>query len=186
MIKKFLAVMFLGIVFVSKLFSQSNAECFSCHDDKTLTMERHGKIISLYVDPKKFENSTHGALSCVDCHIGFNPEEIPHKGKIEPVDCSPCHSMEVSGFKSSKHSLKLKCASCHGGIHEIVKVSRDIFVNKCSSCHKKEFEDFRTSVHFSFNKGADCIACHGSHSIKFASSDRLLSKPYAPYDNPSN
>ncbi|CUS78001.1 formate dehydrogenase, gamma subunit [Candidatus Kryptonium thompsonii] len=174
MIKKFLAVMFLGIVFVSKLFSQSNAECFSCHDDKTLTMERHGKIISLYVDPKKFENSTHGALSCVDCHIGFNPEEIPHKGKIEPVDCSPCHSMEVSGFKSSKHSLKLKCASCHGGIHEIVKVSRDIFVNKCSSCHKKEFEDFRTSVHFSFNKGADCIACHGSHSIKFASSDVCL------------
>lgn len=175
MIKRCFKFAFLLLIMFSiKVFSQTNADCFSCHDDKTLTMEKYGKVISLYVNPAKFDNSLHGSLSCIDCHRDFNPEEIPHKEKIEPVDCSSCHSEEVAGFKSSKHFSKIKCESCHGNIHELVKTKRLDFVDKCSGCHKSEFEDFKTSVHYKFKNGADCISCHGYHSIKFASSDVCL------------
>lgn len=174
MLKKITFVFFIIAFLTANSISQSNSDCLACHDDKTLTMERGGKLISLYVDSEKFEKSVHGSLSCVDCHIGFNPDEITHKDKIEPVDCSTCHDKEVGDFSSSKHFKKINCLSCHGNAHEIVKFSRLDLIAKCSSCHEEEFEDFKTSVHFKFKNGADCISCHGYHSIKFTSSDVCL------------
>ncbi|MCX7761872.1 MAG: cytochrome b/b6 domain-containing protein [Candidatus Kryptonium sp.] len=171
MIRKILIFVILISTFSFRLSAQTNADCFSCHDDKTLTMEKNGKVISLYVDPKKFEASVHGSLSCVDCHENFNPEEIPHKEKIEPVNCSSCHLDAVKGFELSKHSKKINCASCHGDAHELVKTSKVNFVSRCSACHTKEFQDYKVSVHFSSKGGSDCISCHGYHVIKIASSD---------------
>ncbi len=172
---KFIISAFLfGMVLSVNSLAQSNSDCLACHDDKMLTMERNGKVISLYVDLKKFEKSVHGSLSCVDCHTGFNPDEIPHKEMIEPVDCAVCHDTGVKDFKTSKHFKKFDCSSCHGDAHFVVKISRSNFVGRCSSCHKSEFDDFKTSVHFKFKNGADCISCHGYHLIKFASSDICL------------
>ncbi len=174
MLKRITLAFFVGVLLSANSTSQSSSDCLVCHDDKTLTLKRDGKVISLYVDSKKYESSVHGSLNCVDCHTGFNPDEIPHKERIEPVDCSVCHNDEVVAFKLTKHSKKINCLSCHGNAHEIVKFSRSEFVGRCSSCHKKEFDDFKTSVHFKFKNGADCISCHGYHLIKFASSDVCL------------
>ncbi|CUT01147.1 cytochrome c3 family protein [Candidatus Kryptobacter tengchongensis] len=171
MIRKLSIFSILSVIFILKLSAQTNADCFACHEDKTLIMEKGGRVISLYINSNEFNKSLHGSLNCVDCHEQFNPEEIPHKEKIEPVNCSNCHLDEVSSFKSSKHFGKINCISCHGNAHKIVKVSRADFTKQCSSCHKKEFEDYKISAHFSFKNGADCISCHGYHSIKFASSD---------------
>jgi len=174
MMKKIIFVFLIEIILSVGLIAQSNTDCLACHDDKTLTMERGGKIISLYVNSGKFENSVHGSLNCVDCHEGFNPDEIPHKEKIEPVNCSTCHSDEVGSFKSSRHFEKINCLSCHGNAHEIVKSSRLSFTDRCSSCHKKESEDFRASVHFKSKNGADCISCHEYHLVKIPSSSVCL------------
>jgi nitrate/TMAO reductase-like tetraheme cytochrome c subunit len=105
MLGKAFKTFLLILILKAPLLSQDNSQCFACHDDKTLTMERAGKVISLYVDQRKFEKSVHSSLSCVDCHSGFNPDEIPHKERIEPVDCSTCHESEVVEFKKSKLEL---------------------------------------------------------------------------------
>jgi formate dehydrogenase gamma subunit len=174
MLGKAFKTFLLILILKAPLLSQDNSQCFACHDDKTLTMERAGKVISLYVDQRKFEKSVHSSLSCVDCHSGFNPDEIPHKERIEPVDCSTCHESEVVEFKKSKHAKVGGCSSCHGDAHGIVKTSHSDFVVRCSSCHVKEFGDYKFSVHAGVKNGADCINCHGYHSIKFASSDVCL------------
>ena len=51
-----------------------------------------GKEVSIFVDAKVLAKSPHKNLSCVSCHVGFDPDAMPHKEKIEPVSCVSCHN----------------------------------------------------------------------------------------------
>ncbi len=35
--------------------------------------------------------SPHKKLQSVSCHIGFNPEKMPNKENIKPINCTTCH-----------------------------------------------------------------------------------------------
>ena len=173
-------IIFLSFGIQSYLFAQSNDDCLMCHSDNTLTMEQGGKEVSIFVDAKVLAKSPHKNLSCVSCHVGFDPDEMPHKENIEPVNCMSCHNnapvkhlfhpqmLRANGVDGSKD---INCKNCHG-THNIVspKVPGSKFyitniVNACGSCHQDKKVEFETSAHANGLregiKGApNCITCH--------------------------
>ena len=168
----------------------SNEACLQCHD----------------VNQKKFNDSAHGSLNCIDCHTDIKAN--PHQDHVAPVDCAVCHDKEAKSWLNSDHargmvkisSLTSSCAQCHGPAHEIVAVddpnspvNRKNIPTTCAACHQKqqstlgffltkEGKTYLGSVHgLSFKQGTDtkaavCSDCHGAHDINKASN--RLSKLY--------
>jgi cytochrome b subunit of formate dehydrogenase len=161
--------------------SQTNDECLACHGDKSTTMEKSGKSISLFVDQNIFGKTVHNGLSCIDCHSGFNAGEIPHAKKITAVKCLTCHDgTNVESYTKSVHAnVKggARCKDCHG-THNIVSqkamqttewMKNEVQV--CGSCHPQIVNHYLNSSHgnalTSGVKGAPfCSDCHGEHTIK--------------------
>jgi len=141
-----------GIYFIPvKLFAQDNDTCLSCHEDKDLSVTHGKKKISLYFDKKKLAKSIHNGVKCIQCHVGVNPEEIPHSKNPRNVKCGGCHKNEQALYNDCLHGkasskgdpLAPKCQSCHGS-HEIVS-NKDRkspvyplnVPSLCGKCHKE-------------------------------------------------
>ena len=189
-------ISFLTLNSQSSLVAQSNDDCLMCHEDDTMTMEKGGKEISLFVNPKVLSNSTHKNLNCVSCHVGFDPEELPHKENIQPIDCKLCHKdaptkhpfhpqmMRAAGSNGTKD---VSCKNCHG-THDVkspnTKASKwhsSNLISSCGSCHKDEKEIYTSSQHYigltEGIKGApNCIICHQSPIVTDAGADTLKVK----------
>ena len=160
--------------------AQTVGECLSCHEDTSLTTERNGKIVSLFVDRAVQKRSPHEKLICTACHIGFDAQNVPHKEKIEPVNCLTCHNDATAKHlfhasllkaKGRDASLIISCKQCHG-THNIVatkSVGSKFYgaglTETCGKCHAREKELYLTSTH---GKAAasgiisvpNCISCH--------------------------
>ncbi|MGB2869970.1 MAG: hypothetical protein WBD36_16090 [Bacteroidota bacterium] len=112
-----------------RALAQENSDCFSCHNDKSLTGTRKGRTISVFVDEKKFSGSIHSSLSCISCHADLAGAEFPHPEDLAPVDCGSCHDSEQKLHAKSLHGkaiargdpLAPHCKDCHG-THEILGV----------------------------------------------------------------
>ena len=132
-------------------FGQTAEDCLACHSDKSLTGNRGGKTISVFVDQKKFAASVHGKLSCTDCHVDLEKKELPHEEKLAHVNCGTCHDDEQAQHSASLHGkavargdpLAPRCVDCHGN-HDIVPIKsvrsavapqRVPFV--CGKCHQE-------------------------------------------------
>ncbi len=178
----FFIVSLIICLFVSSqnIYPQSNDDCLMCHEDQSLTTEKNGKEVSLFVNKNVLANSTHGKLNCVSCHVGFNPEELPHKENITPINCKSCH--QDAAVKHPFHPQMLKadgisggkdvnCKYCHG-THDVIspkspksKYSKANLNEFCGTCHKENFKSYSESDHaVSFKEGEasapDCITCH--------------------------
>jgi cytochrome b subunit of formate dehydrogenase len=169
------------IVLASMIVSaQTTADCLACHEDKSLTKERNGKVISLFVDRAVQLKSPHAKLVCTACHIGFDAQNLPHKEKIEPVNCFACHKDAVTRHAFHGPVLKAKgqggelvaaCKLCHGTHNVVVVKSTDAkqrgarLIEICGACHTKVKETFVASEHGKALAGSiagapDCITCH--------------------------
>ena len=176
-------IMFLSLGAQGYLFAQSSDDCLMCHEDETLTMEKEGREISLFVNSNVLSNSTHKNLSCVSCHVGFNPEELPHKENITPIDCKLCHKDAPTKHQFHPQMLRNKtgtsdvsCKNCHG-THDVVspkvnlsKWSSANLSTSCGNCHKDEKEMYVKSWHYkglteSVKGAPNCITCHQNASI---------------------
>ena len=148
--RSFLLILFF-ITGLSSIMAQVNDDCLTCHDDKSLTVERYGKKFSLYVNPKVFAGSVHKDLNCIDCHGDAAVEEFPHPEGLKPVSCGDCHSEPEMQFNAGVHgqAKALKslyapdCSECHG-THDILKSgntkSRTYKMNiplLCGKCHRE-------------------------------------------------
>lgn len=157
----------------SLAIAQSNDKCMSCHSMQDFTIKRNGEEVSLHVDIKKFNDSKHQILACIDCHVGFDPQAFPHKegDKIYKVDCSMCHFTE--DFQASVHSGKVDCYECHSNhaVQPATELKKNV-QTLCTQCHQlPDINKYKHSVHFKFSKtdeGATCIGCHdkSAHKIK--------------------
>jgi len=165
-------------------FAQSKSDCLVCHGEQSLSMERKGKQVSLYVDKAAFAHSAHGDLDCVACHVGFNPADIPHARRIKPVDCVSCHddqqfeaySASVHGRKGAGGKQAAACVDCHTK-HAIRKLTdesplerKQFALETCSRCHANVEEKYKSSDHARAVaegvKGAPvCIDCHDEHQV---------------------
>jgi len=170
------------VAFPGVMRSQSSEDCLACHSQPGMAMQKRGQEIQLTVSKTVLQRSVHGSLSCTDCHQGFNPAEMPHAKKIEPVKCQTCH--DVTGYDASIHGATLGvegCKACHGN-HSILvpanpdsKVHRSRVAATCAKCHKEEDDRYIRSKHGSAmvegTRGAPtCLDCHGgAHTILPAS-----------------
>ncbi|HVN25849.1 MAG TPA: hypothetical protein VMT71_17915 [Syntrophorhabdales bacterium] len=168
-----------------------------CHGKKDFrAKDAAGKERSLYVDVNAFRGSTHGKLSCVDCHL--DTMELPHGRKLKQVNCGACHyrgrtfgqgpAIEYLLYRDSVHARERQkgnmkapdCASCHG-THDILSRtdihSRGYKLNipeqMCGKCHTKELADWKASVHGPAVHKGDlnlpvCTNCHSEHGIRRA------------------
>jgi len=156
-------LVFIFLLFTAvPLSAQSNDDCLMCHSDDTMTMEKNGKEVSLYVNQDVFDHSAHRNLNCISCHVGFDPEEIPHKENITPVNCLNCHTdakvihsfhPQMVGANGMNGTPDVSCRNCHG-THNISlisdpdgKWSKKNLVGSCGSCHKGPEEKYVLSEH---------------------------------------
>lgn len=165
---------------ISGTKAQNNQVCLDCHGEPDMTMEKNGKEVSISVKKNTFLQSAHGKLKCVDCHKGFNPDDIPHKAKIEPINCKSCHTApldkhifhpQLAQANGINGTPDVNCKGCHG-THEIrtkdspsSPINFANSINYCGKCHVREKEQHMKSVHMvqlqKNNPNAPtCIFCH--------------------------
>lgn len=158
----------------SGLKNSSTDVCLSCHEDKDLTMEKNGKKISLFVNPDGYKKSVHNASECNDCHLNYDPDEIPHSKIAAEVNCISCHQ-ESKDIETNVHS-KVKCYDCHTK-HDILpaKEFAKEQTKTCLSCHKtKNIQHYSQSIHAKNN--VTCESCHGGgHKVKNISKGEIAS-----------
>ena len=125
-----LAALLLASATAARAARPTREDCLACHgDDPTISMQRRGKTVSLFVKAGVLAASAHDTLACVDCHAGFDPDETPHKDPITPVNCGSCHQAIQALHAKSLHGqaiargdpLAPRCKDCHGN-HDIVPV----------------------------------------------------------------
>jgi hypothetical protein len=150
MSKIFLSL-FLLLLFSSPAFAQENSDCMMCHDDKDLKGKRGGRTVSFFFDEKKFANSVHANIDCINCHVDLEDSDFPHEEKLKKADCSMCHSDVQDKYDIGFHGTAAKrgdrlaplCQTCHGS-HDIIpvknlasKVSPIKIPFLCGSCHSE-------------------------------------------------
>lgn len=178
----------------SSVFTQTKEDCLACHSDKTLTMDKKGKSVSLWVDEKTLATTPHAEFDCVNCHEGFDAGDIPHAKKIKPVNCLTCHNGDKVGLYTKSVHAKTKggakCKDCHG-THNIISLEKlrtpeghKHEAETCGNCHKDVVEHYLQSDHgkalIAGIKGAPfCSDCHGEHTIKsIANKESLVSREH--------
>ena len=175
-----LALLFASLCLQVPVIAQTAEDCLACHSDKTLTTEKKGKTVTLYVDRVVLQQSPHAKLICVACHAGFDAGNIPHKEKIEPINCLTCHRdaptkhqfhPQLAQLKADDPALSGMCKDCHG-THAIVspkvpgsKFHRTVVSLACGECHMDEADRYMHSVHGKAvangtPSAPSCITCH--------------------------
>ena len=172
--------LFALVAAISPADAQSNDACLACHSDKSLTMEKKGKQVPLFVESSVLEKSPHKKLVCVACHAGFDADNVPHKEKIQPVNCKTCHKdaalkhqfhpqMNLAGGTNGRSDVS--CKDCHG-THDVVptktpgsKFDSSKLTEFCGPCHSDVMKTFRKSSHaHALATGVmgapTCIECH--------------------------
>jgi cytochrome b subunit of formate dehydrogenase len=185
---RILFALFLAALAAPAATAQKAEECLACHGDKTLTMQKGGRTISLFVDKSRLKQSMHASVDCGDCHQGINPSEVPHAKVIPSVDCQPCH--DIAGFEKSVHGkpqgpaakgqkpeVAATCKECHG-THDVLSpkdpksgTNALHVANTCGKCHEDEDTRFSRSGHgVALQQGVkgapSCISCHGEHNVE--------------------
>jgi hypothetical protein len=186
MVRALLLVLITSFMITTAAVAKEN--CFSCHGQKDMRV---------YVDKTAFEQSVHGRLDCIKCHVDISG--YPH-GKVLKVNCGSCHFLGREGapkeqaqeYKLSVHGRAAAagnvaapiCQTCHGS-HYIYRAGdsrsstrRENIPSLCSKCHGKEFEDYSKSIHGKEflekkNTGAPtCFDCHQEHMIPKTNEER--------------
>lgn len=132
-----------------------NGKCLECHGDEELTKDLpNEKTLSLFVDEKLLESSTHGKLQCAQCHKDLT-DQHPDDGKAPlAIDCAICHKKEADIYKTSIHGVsRLMGSSGAAG---------------CTDCHGKH--DVLTAINphsptFKLNLSRTCAKCHDNVGI---------------------
>ena len=165
----------ISLLSAPSYYAQTNEDCLSCHSDETLTMDRKGKPVKLFVDDKILGISVHKKLQCVSCHVGFDPGNVPHKENIQPINCQSCHKNapvkhlfhpQMLKAAANSESKDLNCKGCHG-THDAkqIKVAGAKGTPVCANCHSAESNDFSQSTHHAaglrgVKEAPSCLTCH--------------------------
>lgn len=138
--------------------------------------------LNLSVDPEKYGAGAHGETTCLECHKDV--EELPHKQRLNRVDCADCHDDAVEAVKASAHGEAAgdkapTCIGCHDVHYGKIGTAEDKGWQKkhCVDCHKAYGLDtvaahkdlYEAERHMAHG----CLMCHqgaqaGVHSIASA------------------
>jgi formate dehydrogenase gamma subunit len=181
----FIVLLFLT-AFPRPVQALDNADCFACHDDKTLVKTNAGgKAVSMNVNPAAYQASVHGSNQCVACHSDIKEVPHPDQFKAASASCSPCHNKDIATYKASVHGLLTHsgnpntpdCADCHG-THTMAPMQSpgsplnySNLEKTCGKCHAQVLQDVQKSVHgkamtLGLRDAPICTDCHADHQIE--------------------
>ena len=129
----------------------ANRDCLTCHGDDTLTMERDGQTISLYVDEIEYNQSDHAGTACAQCHSDVTTSLVRacETAEAESVDCAVCHAAVVDQYDNSTHGT--------------LAAAGDADAPTCQDCHAKHAEldkQLPYAPTFPRNVPELCAQCH--------------------------
>ena len=179
MLRALLAFIIVSSMLLTAAYARD--DCYSCHGQKGARG---------YINRASYEQSVHGSIACVKCHLGISG--YPH-GKVLKVNCGICHfigregapKVQAQQYKLSVHGQAVAagntaaptCQTCHGA-HYIFRSTdarsetrRENIPALCSRCHPAEFEAYGKSIHgreFLERKNAaapTCFDCHSEHMV---------------------
>lgn len=134
--KRFLVLLtaaLLSILMVPAADAATN-DCLTCHSTKTIM----NKGIHLYIDPLKYELTTHARIGCVSCHDNVTKHHPRDKVRPSRAKCQDCHAAVSSEYNRSMHGKYADCTDCHKphAVKPLLAVSgRDINI-QCAKCHE--------------------------------------------------
>ncbi len=156
-----------------------NQTCLGCHNPDILNMSKEDLAdqvnvgnkplppavkppyvfgeLNLSIDEKKFGDSIHKDLMCVNCHKDI--PDVPHNQRLAPVDCKECHEDAVDSMQKSAHGRKAgpkapPCIGCH-----------NVHYGKSQSTYAQEF------------KAKICLDCHVAYGMNFFNQHKTLNQP---------
>ncbi len=167
-----------------------NQSCMDCHNPDILEMsaeDRLGNVevedkplpprkkpsytygkLNLSIDEAKYGEGVHADATCIDCHADI--EALPHKQRLELVNCSNCHEELVEDIKLSAHGEKAKitvtCIGCHDVHHGKGKddYSADFKAKVCLECHAAYGMDsakaHKNLYEYQMHVKMGCLICH--------------------------
>ena len=168
----------------------SGRPCMDCHDQGAVVdgVDARPPV----VDGDGYRRSSHGKLTCSQCHPDAEVTGEMHAAKLAKVNCSSCHEKEARVLSASLHGgagndKPVACKDCHGS-HDILSADDPKSTlyptnvpDTCGACHAGDangdstrrklspLDSYRNSVHFTaLTKGglvvtATCVSCHGGH-----------------------
>ncbi len=121
-------LLFTGIVMAGSAFALTNDDCLNCHGDSTMTTEKDGKTVSLYIDASTFKETVHAGNGCLSCHVEAAVPGDEHPFPMKPVKCVSCHEDIGKIYEKSAHGLAIAkgdklapaCKDCHSK-HDILR-----------------------------------------------------------------
>ncbi|MDA8419102.1 MAG: hypothetical protein M0Z90_08730, partial [Desulfobacteraceae bacterium] len=84
-------LLILLAISAARVSALTNDDCLGCHGDKSMTTQRDGKTISLYIDGDAFKKTVHADNGCLSCHVDADVKGDEHPVPLKPVDCAGCH-----------------------------------------------------------------------------------------------
>lgn len=178
--------------------ANSNQSCLDCHGDHTLTLDRSGQKVSLFVDAGLLAGSAHRSLNCIDCHERFDGDAIPHRQPLVAVDCLGCHDDTAGkhGFhrrfrdRPIPSGTDTSCTGCHG-THGVAALGSAKFpfadgaqLQSCGRCHAAARDHFLASAHGRAlsareQSAPDCLTCHREPVVPPAAARATLAQKLA-------
>jgi hypothetical protein len=144
------------------------------------------------IDMGKFLSSSHGRLTCSECHSDIEEKGIKHPdpkllGRASTLlydykRCERCHSQEYERYLKGAHAKALverkkdapTCGSCHV-THYVNSGESRLELGKwmtemCGVCHPAQKRSYlenyhgKAAVHLKYEVSAYCADCHGAHT----------------------
>ncbi len=128
--------------------------CMDCHGKKDVVKKVDEKTVSVYIDPKEYQKTTHRRIACVLCHEGI--ASSPHR--TLRFDCASCHGYHGSGTAHDPHR-SVHCEACH---HESKEVRKDSKTGRIVLAKVKEGVSLNMTSHklTDFKDHESCKKCH--------------------------
>ncbi len=148
------SILLILLLFFGFAQGAEDQDCYACHSDPTLVVERNGRPFSLFVKEGTLTGTVHESNGCVSCHPDADVQEFPHGSPLQKVDCGTCHEDQAAQYANSLHGQALArgdrdapaCVDCHGK-HVILGAknpkSPTYVMNipaLCGQCHREDSE----------------------------------------------
>lgn len=144
-------------------YEWDDEDCQDCHTDDSIAEEGGGY---LYVDPARYERTSHADVGCTSCHESVS-EDHPDDG-VRPsrAGCGECHDDVEAEYAESTHADNASCTDCHNPheVQPVVRVSGTDMNRACLDCHEEEEVVAvhgvwlpQTTLHI---RSMPCVACH--------------------------
>jgi len=176
-----------------------NQTCLGCHNPDILKMSKEDLAdqvnvvdkavpprvrppyvfgeLNLSIDEKKYADSIHRDLTCVNCHKDI--QDVPHNQRLALVDCKECHEEAVESIQAGGHGKKAAIsASLVSGVIQAGADGKkaDLKAPPCVGCHNVHYGHAQSTYDQEF-KGKVCLNCHTANGMNSLKQHKGLNQP---------